>query len=207
MAYEVEMKAWVDDWPRLEAYLRRTCTYIRRFRKSDRYFRAPSVRPSENATAPRGESAADRESSRSHFRVRMDDSVAAVTFKDRSVRDDAEINLEREITVSDAAGFIELMERMGCEATYEKIKDGLHFTYDGLTVELVHVRELGDFLEVEFVDSDSETEEAAYASSASRIRAFIERAGIDASRIERQQYRIMLGRVRAQRATASSADR
>ena len=174
MAYEVEMKAWVDDWPATEAYLRRTCRFRRSFRKEDRYFYAG---PGEDADERR-------------FRVRVDDERTCVTYKDRLVREDAEINVEREFTVDDAGAFLDLMMRAGSREAYAKSKEGLHFEHDGLTVELVRVAGLGDFLEVEYVHA--EKNETVDAQAVARIRAFLADAGIPPGRVERRPYMELL---------------
>ncbi|MFW5684917.1 MAG: class IV adenylate cyclase [Spirochaetota bacterium] len=172
MAYEVEMKAWVDDWERVERYLRSACEFERSFRKEDRYYSH--------------ESAADG----FLFRVRIDPPRAYVTFKEKRVRGGAEVNLEREFTVDDASAFVELQERLGAVEAFAKVKEGLHFRFDGLTVELVHVHELGDFLEIEFVhdDDDDELHDAAVA----RIRRFLDAAGIAEDRVEPRPYMKLL---------------
>ncbi len=175
MPYEVEMKAWVDDWAVVEARVRELCVFERSFRKEDRYFRKTGEASGEHQRL---------------FRVRIDGETAYVTFKDKSVNDDAEINFEREFTVDDAAGFLELTERFGCEQSFAKVKEGLHFTRDGLTVELVHVHELGDFLEVEFVHGDSSAD--VHAAAVERIRSFIAAVGIESGRTEGRPYMQLL---------------
>jgi len=174
MAYEVEMKAWVDDWSTTEAYLRRTSSFRRSFRKQDRYF---YVGPDDEAHERR-------------FRVRVDDDRTSVTFKDRLSQEDAEINVEREFTVDDVDAFLELMRRAGGREAYAKLKEGLHFERDGLTVELVHVAGLGDFLEVEYVHA--EADEDAHAAAVSLIRSFLSDAGIPPGRVERRPYMELL---------------
>lgn len=174
MAYEVEMKAWAGDWERLERWLRDHAVFERSFRKEDRYFR------SQGRTRAPGQV----------FRLRVDDGGACVTFKEKSVREGMELNMEREFSVDDAAAFLELTDRLGCREEFAKVKEGLHFDYDGLTVELVHVHELGDFLEVEVVHEEADGE--VHADAASRIRAFFAEAGIPDERIEPRPYMQLL---------------
>lgn len=183
MAYEVEMKAWVHDWERLEGWLRERCRFERSFRKEDRYFRAPQ------------RACEDLPEETQLFRLRMDDGGACVTFKEKSVLEGMERNLEREFSVNDATAFLELMDRMGCREEFAKVKEGLHFSSGDLTVELVHVHELGDFLEVEFVHEEADDE--LHAHAASRIRTFFSEAGIPPDRIEPRPYMQMLRETRA----------
>ena len=173
MAYETEMKAWVDDWEAVERYLRGHCVFERRFRKEDRYFSL----------------------GKRLFRIRADGRKAYVTFKEKSVRDGTEFNMEREFGVDDADAFGDLAAWLGCRESFAKAKEGLHFVHGDLTVELVHVEELGDFLEVEYVHDDNDADR--HADAASRIRTFLAEAGIDERRIEAQPYMKLLREVRS----------
>lgn len=185
MAYEIEMKAWVDDWEALEATLRDRCTFERSFRKEDRYFASPD-----------GEGL---------FRVRSDGrradaaTRAYVTSKEKDVHDGMERNLEREFSVDDAEAFIDLVTSFGCRETFAKVKAGLRFTRDGLTVELARVEGLGDFLEVECVvedenaaERDAAGEAALHRDTAARIRAFFSELGVADARIESRPYMQLL---------------
>ena len=85
-----------------------------------------------------------------------------------------ERNLEREFGVDDAEAFIDLVTSFGCRETFAKVKAGLRFTHDGLTVELARVEGLGDFLEVECVvedesERDATGEAALHRDTAARI--------------------------------------
>lgn len=174
MAYEIEMKAWVDDWAAVERALRDRCTFERSFRKDDRYFAPPD-----------GEGL---------FRVRIDAGAPGnhgpgyVTYKEKEVRDGVEVNLEREFGVDDAEAFVEFVTSFRCRETFAKVKEGLHFSHDGLTVELVRVEGLGDFLEVECVVAD----DGGHHETAERIRAFVRELGIADERIESRPYMKLL---------------
>lgn len=184
MAYEVEMKAWVDDWDSMETTLRNRAAFVRAFRKEDRYFLVDA-----------GSSALDGRSERG-FRLRVDGQGARVAFKRKRRHRQAEINVEREFEVDDAEAFVELMKRIGLEPEFTKVKEGLQFDSDGLVIELVHIRELGDFLEVEYVDecADDSTHEAA----TQRIEEFLRECGVDSDRIETEPYMKLLRRVRSE---------
>lgn len=175
MKYEVELKAWIDDWAEVEARLHEECLFIRDFRKSDRYF------------SKTGEP--DRTTS---FRVRLDNGGAVVTFKDKNLRDRVEYNREREFTVDDADAFVELVEREGCRQFAAKVKEGLEFRYGGLTVELVRVEGLGSFIEIEVMEESARAE--LHERAAQRIRGFLELIGISPERIEERSYVSLLGR-------------
>lgn len=183
MAYEVEMKAWVDDWPGLEAVIRQRCVFQRAFRKTDRYFRLRSP--------------LRRLVSRTRFRLRIDDRATYVTYKDKRLRGSAEINLEREFAVDDTDAFVELASRLGFAEFYGKVKEGLRFAYDDLVVEISRVEGLGAFLEVEYLDENSDA--SVHGLAADRISAFIADCGIDPSRIEPRPYQQLLREARHSR--------
>ena len=169
MGYEIELKAWVDDWDAVETRLRATCTFIREFHKSDRYFRVRSGGEKETS-----------------FRLRRDDDAAVVTFKEKRPRDGVEYNREREFSVDDAEAFLELVERVDCVEYAAKIKTGLEFQSDGMTVELVRLDGLGSFLEIEIIEHTSDS--AVHEEAAQRIRSFLRSTGISEDRLEPQSY-------------------
>ena len=175
MKYEVELKAWIDDWDAVEGRLHEECLLIREFRKVDRYF-----------------SMSGRSERETSFRIRLDNGGAVVTFKDKSLRDRVEFNEEREFTVDDADAFVELVERTGCRQYAAKVKEGLEFRYGGLTVELVRLEGLGEFIEIEVMEESARAE--VHERAAARIRSFLDLVGIDPSRIEERSYVSLLGR-------------
>lgn len=173
MGYEIELKAWVDDWEAIETTLRSRCRFIRRFHKSDRYFRSPHAdgRPAS-------------------FRLREEDTRACVTFKTKTIRDGIEYNREREFMVDDSAAFVELVRRSGCEEYASKTKTGLEFRSDGMTIELTTVGSIGDFIEVEILESSDDPR--AHARAARRIRQVLADTGISVHRIESRPYLALL---------------
>lgn len=206
MAYEVEMKAWVDDWDAMERTLRSRTAFVREFRKEDQYFLVDAEYTGEaSAESSAGRCAESRRSQRG-FRLRVEGEGACVTFKRKRLHRQAEINVEREFRVDDGQAFIELMQRIGLEPEFAKVKEGLQFEFAGFVIELVHVRELGDFLEVEYVDDGSRehADDAAHEAAARRIEAFLHDCGVDPGRIETEPYMKLLRRARS---AATSADR
>lgn len=178
MAYEIEAKAWVDDWEATEENLRGFATFEREFSKADRYFAYPGVDPDQS------------EGVESAFRLRSDGEHAYVTFKRKELRGATEFNYEREFVVDDPEAFADLAARISCVEHFAKRKRGLHFSCEGITLELVRVEGLGDFLEVEAViqsDDPAQQEEAAAA-----VLELVLRAGLPRTAIERRSYMHML---------------
>ncbi len=183
MAIEVEAKAWVREWDAVERSVEEHCTFVRDFAKADRYFLCPGQEsPSVTGRVS------------SAFRLRTDGEDAYVTFKEKRLRGSTEVNDEREFGVSDERAFLELSERIGCVEHFAKTKRGRHFECDGLTVELVHVEGLGDFLEVECVLPDADAD--AQAEAAARVESFLSRCGIPEDEIEPRTYMQLLSAVR-----------
>jgi len=88
--------------------------------------------------------------------------------------------------VDDAEAFLELVERIDCVEYAAKIKTGLEFQSDGMTVELVRLDGLGSFLEIEIIEHTSDS--AVHEEAAQKIRSFLRSTGISEDRLEPQSY-------------------
>jgi adenylate cyclase class 2 len=176
MAYETEMKAWVENWGELEAELRKRCTFNRSFTKRDRYFRStdPEKAPPGGPT----------------FRLREDDSTSTITFKTKTIRDGFEFNNEQEFHVDNPSAFVAFAHRLGFESDISKVKHGLSFTDHDLHLELVEIEGLGRFLEIEFVHADES--EDLHKEAAERIKSVFESLPVDMKRIEDRPYNQLL---------------
>jgi predicted adenylyl cyclase CyaB len=175
MGYEIELKAWVSDWATLEEHLRESCEFVREFQKSDRYFRSRTGN--------------ERDTS---FRLRMDGDAAIVTFKEKKPRGGIEFNREREFTVDDAEAFLELIGRTDSEEYIAKVKTGLEFRSDGMTVELLRLDQVGAFLEIEIIEQRADP--AVHEAAARKIKAFLATTGISEDKIEARSYVNLLRR-------------
>lgn len=185
MAYETEMKAWVDNWDAVEAHLRERLAFNRAFRKEDRYFvsrhaKAQGSGVAEDVRGPSGPM----------FRLRLDGERAVVTFKAKSVREDIEFNQEQEFYVDDPHAFAAFAQHIGFRQQTQKVKQGLSFSDGDLHVELVEIVGLGRFLEVEFVHENDDPD--LHEEAASRIRSVLALAGIPDSHIEPKPYNQLL---------------
>lgn len=178
MAYETEMKAWIDDWDAVEAHLRGRLVFNRAFIKEDRYYIGAGG--GSSAGAPIGPT----------FRLRKDGEHCVVTFKTKAIRNGMEFNQEREFAVDDGDEFAAFAAHIGFVNDARKVKRGLSFTDGDLHVELVEIVGLGFFLEVEFVHEDGDDD--LHDQAAARIRAVLELAGVKASQIESRPYNQLL---------------
>ncbi len=140
MRFEIELKAHAEDPSAANEALARLvasgrASFVREFRKSDRYFLLPGAEPGQGR----------------NFRVRADGSGAYLTWKQRSRRGGLEVNLERECHVDDPEPLIELLSSLGAKPYFTKTKIGREYAIDGLTVEFCEVPPLGHFIEIENV--------------------------------------------------------
>lgn len=175
MAREVELKAWVADRAGVEQQLHELCTFQRNFRKEDVYYQA--AQPEADGVPQQ-------------LRLRRDGERAMVAFKDKVIRSGLEVSNEHEFSVGDTDAFNELLLRLGCTVYLRKTKTGSQFDCDGLSVELCDVEGLGTFVEIEYVSE--EEDEQSVTDAELRIRALLERLGVDRERIEARPYAELL---------------
>jgi predicted adenylyl cyclase CyaB len=133
MNYEIEIKAHVKRPERVIEALDGMAEFLRSYDKSDSYFLLSGAEPGQGR----------------NFRVRTEDGASVVTWKNRSFKDETEVNIEREFEVGDAAAFIELCLSMGATPYIKKRKIGRAYGYQGMTVEVSEVPPLGFFVEIE----------------------------------------------------------
>jgi adenylate cyclase class 2 len=170
MLYEVEMKARIDDAPRVEESVAALCRFERDFVKMDLYYHVPG---DPEATS---------------FRLRTGNGSAVVTLKEKRMQGSAEVNEEREFTVSDPAEFHRLVTRLCAEEVIRKEKRGRAYRYGELTVEICDVTDLGRFVEVEaLVDSPEKAGDAI-----GKIAELFRRVGVTEDMICRRYYVDML---------------
>jgi adenylate cyclase class 2 len=168
---EMELKARLRDPEKVRALVGSFATYVREFDKTDAYWHGPQWR---FARGTKG------------FRLRADGDKSIVTFKAKRNEGGIEINHETEFEVSDPAAFKALVERIGCEPFYRKHKSGSAYAFDGFTLELVHVEDLGDFIEVEKLLDNDDPETVAVVLGG--LKGILARAGVPESDIEGRGY-------------------
>jgi len=214
MATEVELKAWVRDQAAMQLLLDRICVFEYEYTKKDIYLHGPGGRPEESwahwnggpgvAAGADGTAAQLQESCAvpmpfhaRDFRLRIEESGATCTFKDRRLDQGVEVNREVEFSVSDAPAFLELARRIGCAVFSCKVKRGRRYRYERdtadaarlpLVIEMSAIAGLGVFIEVECVVDDPALREAAEHE----IRYFAGIAGIDSGDIEATPYAKLL---------------
>ncbi len=176
---EVEVKAWLDDPELTEKIIAARAQFIRECTYQDTYFTYAS---SSGYQAQR-------------FRLRQCGDKATITAKLKMQAGDMEINQESEFEVSDAQAFCEFASRFGFRVMIKKTKHlriyRLQTQQPGvpeLSVELVRVEDLGNFVEVEALLSD--TAQVNQAKQAV-LNAILD-LGIPSKNIEPRPYTKML---------------
>lgn len=172
MAMEIELKAWVDEYAAVKKRLDARYGSPRAVEKQDVYYTTDGKHP-DLAT----------------LRLRLSGGSWVLTYKDKRIEEGTEINREHESEVSDFAVMDELLKRLGCRHFLDKGKRGWVYTFAGLTIELVEVAGLGNFLEVEKVTPDGEADPEEIRVE---LLAVLDVAGVSRERIEARYYMDML---------------
>ena len=172
--YEVELKARVDDFEFIKSKLEEMYDYKGKIHKFDSYMRRKG----------------DKDIINKVFRIRIDNEGAVVGYKDKKRQRGVEINIENEFGVTDPDLFIQLMEKMGFEVYVEKEKKGFLFKDSDISIELLNIKGLGNFIEIEKILKNPNDSEIAKAEI--EIREILERVGINKEKIESRYYIEML---------------
>lgn len=147
MAFEIELKARVDDPAKTRNILSKRGKYCYTCEKDDAYWvfpgrETPRLRlRRENKTNAEGHSV----------------SAALITCKIRETRGGIEINDEQELTISDAPAFEKILTQLGLQPIVRKEKRGeawqFHVTngQPSVLAELLEVKNLGWFIELEIL--------------------------------------------------------
>jgi len=135
---EVERKAWVPDPEKLEREIRKIARPGKTGRKADFYY------------APAG----DRDPIKNCFRIRLEGGKSWVTFKDKKILRQSEINRETEVPIKNPALWAGLFESVGFRMFVRKEKYSRIYRHrqdPEITIELNRVSDLGNFIEVEIL--------------------------------------------------------
>jgi adenylate cyclase class 2 len=209
MAFEIELKARLDEPFKLKERLNALAQYECAYEKDDAYWvlSKPEAGPCPNTgdiPVPAGSFAGN-----SGVRVRREQNTGVkghsservlVTCKVKEVREGIEINDEREFEVSDGAAFGELLKRLGLEPGVRKHKQGWAWFYGNIHAELCEVsgkerssgdHSLGWFLELEILADDAEV--GTVAAARKELLELLGRLAVGKKYIEERYYSEMLG--------------
>jgi adenylate cyclase class 2 len=195
MAFEIELKAWLDDRETIERNIDAAARFIADFEKSDAYWQPVSGSAAGAGMPPSGVRVRRelvRQAGKAAAALRV-----LVTYKTKEVRDGIEINEEKEFSVAGAdeetdgtAALEELFSRMGLAKSAVKTKRGRLWRYGEIGVEVSEVGGLGVFVEQEIIapDGSGPTVEAARR----KLLDFIRLIGVSKEKIESRYYNELL---------------
>ncbi|MDP2816602.1 MAG: class IV adenylate cyclase [Rectinemataceae bacterium] len=173
--FEIEMKAWVDDPVALKNKLLQIGEYLGKTEKNDSYWSLPGMNGNIS----------DRK-----FRIREEDGIHTVTYKEKTVSGGMEVNQETEFHVSSSEDFIILMEQAGCSPLYQKHKTSEKYRVGRCLTEMVLIEGLGQFIEIEILSENNRPETIVHARN--ELFAVLDACGIARSSIESRFYSDLL---------------
>ena len=192
MAFEIELKARLDDYEPVKERLFSIGKYVHLYKKSDSYWFLAG---------------ADNYGVRVRRETDVDESGAEmttvlVTYKLKEISGGIEVNDENEFSVSDAAVFEQLLGKIGLTRAICKEKTGWAWIIQAdqsevqsaiqpeILAELSLVTGLGWFLELEIICADNYGQTVEH--SRKRLFALLDKLEIPADRIESRPYMEML---------------
>jgi adenylate cyclase class 2 len=187
MAFEIELKAWVNDYEAVKNRLSKCTEFECQYNKEDVYWfpiKADSIFP-KSGLRIRTEKIQD-----------IQKKIILVTYKSKEMREKIEVNREHEFTVSGAddnaalEAFEGLLRAFGLAPGHTKKKSGFSFRTGDITAELSLVEKLGWFLELEIIAEDACEETVKNARK--KLFALLKTTGVDESNIETRYYSEML---------------
>ena len=194
MAFEIEIKAWLDDPEGVGEKLCAIGSFVRSYEKADSYW-LPAGEGPPGASVPGSGVRVRRE--RGVGRDGEERGSAFVTVKKKRVSDGMEVNEEREFSVSDAGLFEELAGELGLFKATHKEKAGREWSVPAkaeggqpVKAEISKVRYLGWFLELELLAEDGG--EKTVEESRGELFALLDRLGVPRERVEAVSYGSLL---------------
>lgn len=147
---EVEKKCWITDKNKVIELLNKKAIFCKEIKKKDIYY----IR--------RDDSLAKSLSLKDKIvRLRCSEGKSIVTFKEKTLKEGAEVNVEVEFEIDDKLAFKQFIKYLGLIKLVEKVKDVRLFSYNDISLEYVHIHNLGYFLEGEVMcESDVEVDNA-----------------------------------------------
>ncbi len=175
---EVEIKLRLKDFPSTLQWLKNNAVLKKRFLKKDIYYAKKSSIEKQSVMLDEC------------IRLRIENGGYTFCTKVRDMSDGVEINIEREEIFSkkrssDIVRFIHSV--LGYSEYVKKEKKGKCFVYKNAIIDISKVSMLGDFLEIEMLDSDLSIDEQI-----KHIKSIMLDMGLDESDVEVTPYVVLL---------------
>ncbi|WP_288685099.1 class IV adenylate cyclase [uncultured Brachyspira sp.] len=175
---EIEIKAYVRDFENTLSFLYKNARFKKKYFKKDIYY------------AKKDDILNDDIKLKNCIRLRVEHGGYTFCSKDRKLIDGVEVNDEIELKVSkkNARFIINFLSSLqGYREYVRKEKKGYAFTYKNSLVEVSKIKGLGDFVEIEFLNSEESVE-----NQVSQLKKILQEIGIDEKDIETRAYIDML---------------
>ncbi|MDR2842456.1 MAG: class IV adenylate cyclase [Spirochaetaceae bacterium] len=207
MSIEVELKAWVENTKELKQKLLAVSSYQFTVIKEDCYF-------TEDISAAKPKKGLPF----SGVRIRQEHLTAddqkteensfVVTYKTKELSGGIEVNNEKEFALcavknedamSACDNFKELLFRLGLKQGICKKKYCETYRSGDINAELVHIDQLGTFLEIEILlETD---DQSSIEAAKKRLMDFLKLCNIGTDKIESRYYTEMLSAIQKEKAT------
>lgn len=176
---EIEIKARVKNPDKVRSCLEEFMQYGGEIDKHDSYWSIPvPIVPGATGNF--------------RFRIRREPGQTVVTFKEKSVINNLEVNREVEFGIVDDNSFELFIKKMNAFPLYSKKKKGtLWKSAEGIIAELVAVEKLGTFLEVEILKEESD--ELDTIDLKRMLFSVMSRCGLRESDLDERPYSQMMG--------------
>lgn len=171
---EIEIKAHIKDFKSTLDFLYKNARFKKKYFKKDIYFAKVDEIKSGNINL------------NNCIRLRIEHGGYTFCAKIRSIVDKAEVNEEREIKVSKKKSrfiinFLSMLQNY--KEYVRKEKKGYAFVYKNALVEISKIKNLGDFVEIEFLNSLKSVE-----NQIKELKSILHYIGINESEIETEPY-------------------
>ena len=98
------------------------------------------------------------------FRLRDDKEKLIVTYKKRKWEGDSEVNEECEYEIDSKENFLSFVDYIGFTELIKKEKHSKVYEYKNAKIELNHIINLGDFIEVEIIEENMQNKNKALST-------------------------------------------
>lgn len=154
MAIEIEIKAWIKEPQTIENRVQMLpgAEFVKDYVKRDIYYLP--VKVYEDFRQNKG-NLDYPVSAYSAFRLRDENGRLIVTAKKKQKFKGVEHNKEIEFSADDAYQFNSFANFLGYVPFIEKLKEGKLYRWNDFNIELSHVKNLGDFIEIESLQEEN----------------------------------------------------
>ena len=171
---EIEIKARIAHLDEIRKRLEPLATYQRAIDRRDSYYTIETA------------------GGRHTFRLRREDAETRCTIKQRSLSAGVEINQEMEFKIADPDNFLHFMRQLGARPLARKYKVGESWRWRSYTVELVMVKDVGCFIEIEYLVDAAKLSEQRQQAVERDFYELLTLLNIEKSHIEPRRYLEML---------------